>query len=206
MIENVTGLLTSHGGKVFDTICYALADAGYRLGAVVIDAAFFVPQSRQRVFIIGVAADAHIPAELVADMPTAPFHPRTLVAACKRQHDPIWWRLPIPPKRNSTLADIVEDEPTGVSWNTQATTERLIGMMSPTNIDKVEAARRAGKRMIGGLYLRIRPDADGNQGSAGGGSLRRRRRMPPGSDRRIQSSDDRDRRWRLGKIAAPVAA
>ena len=90
VIENVCGLLTSHIGKDFDAICDALADAGYRLGAVVIDAAFFVPQSRQRVFIIGVAADAHIPAELVADRPMAPFHPPALVAACQRQSQPIW--------------------------------------------------------------------------------------------------------------------
>ena len=85
VIENVTGLLTSHGGKDFDAICDALADAGYRFGAVVIDAALFVPQSRERVFIIGVDADAHIPAELVADGPMAPFHPPALVAACQRQ-------------------------------------------------------------------------------------------------------------------------
>ena len=55
VIENVTGLLTSHGGKDFDAICAALADASYRFGAVVIDAALFVPQSRERVFIV--AAD-----------------------------------------------------------------------------------------------------------------------------------------------------
>ncbi len=74
VIENVCGLLTSHGGKDFDAICDALADAGYRFGAVVIDAALFVPQSRERVFIIAVDADAHIPAELVADGPMAPRH------------------------------------------------------------------------------------------------------------------------------------
>ena len=49
-------------------------NADYRFGAVVIDAALFVPQSRKRVFIVAVDADAHIPAELVADGPTAiPF-------------------------------------------------------------------------------------------------------------------------------------
>ena len=46
VIENVCGLLTSHNGNDFDAICDALADAGYRFGAVVIDAALFVPQSR----------------------------------------------------------------------------------------------------------------------------------------------------------------
>ena len=65
VLENVTGLLTSHGGKDFDAICAALADAGYRFGVVMVDAALFVPQSRERVFVIGVDADAdaHIPAE-----------------------------------------------------------------------------------------------------------------------------------------------
>ena len=205
VIENVTGLLTSHGGKDFDAICDALADAGYRFGAVVIDAALFVPQSRERVFIVAVDADAHIPAELVADGPTAPFHPPTLVAACQRQRDPIWWRLPIPPKRNTIFADIIEDEPTGVRWHTQAETDRLLEMMTPVHLAKIETAKRAGRRMVGGLYRRIRPTRTA-KGPARGGPLRRRRRMPPGSDRRIQPSDDRDRRRRLGEIAASVAA
>ena len=192
VIENVTGLLTSHGGKDFDAICAALADAGYRFGAVVIDAALFVPQSRERVFIIGVDADAHIPAELVADGPMAPFHPPTLVAACQRQRNPLWWRLPVPPKRNTTLADIVEDEPTGVRWHTQVETDRLIGMMTPVHLAKLEAAKRAGRRMVGGLYRRIRDEAGGT-GPARGSPFRRHRRMPPGSDRRFQPADDRDR-------------
>ena len=119
VIENVCGLLTSHSGKDFDAISAALADAGYRFGAVVIDASLFVPLSRERVFVVAVDADAHIPAELLADGPTTPFHPPTLIAACQRQRDPIWWRLPVPPKRNTTLADIIEDEPTRVRWHTQ---------------------------------------------------------------------------------------
>jgi len=163
VIENVCGLLTSHGGKDFDGICGALVNEGYRFGAVTIDAVDFVPQSRERVFIIGVDADAHIPAELVADGPTAPFHPPTLVAACRRQRDPIWWRLPIPPKRNTTFADVIEDTPRGVSWHTKAETDRLLGMMSPIHLEKIEAERRSGKRRIGGLYRRIRPAADGTK-------------------------------------------
>jgi DNA (cytosine-5)-methyltransferase 1 len=163
VIENVCGLLTSHGGMDFDAVCDALGASGYRFGVVVIDAALFVPQSRERVFIVSVDADAHVPAELIADVPTTPFHPPTLVAACNRRRNPIWWRLPVPPKRNSTFADIFEDEPDGVRWHTEAETERLIGMMSLTNIAKVEAAKRAGKRMVGGLYRRIRPDADGKK-------------------------------------------
>jgi DNA (cytosine-5)-methyltransferase 1 len=156
VIENVTGLLTSHGGKDFDAICDALTDAGYRFGVIVIDAALFVPQSRKRVFIVAVDADAHIPAELVADGPMAPFHPPALVAACLRQKSqPIWFKLPTPPTQNSILADVLEDD-LSVPWNTQAKTAKLMGMMDVNNLPKLDAAKRAGKRMVKGLYRRTR--------------------------------------------------
>ena len=164
VIETVTGLLTSHGGKDFDAICDALTDAGYRFGAVVIDAAHFVPQSRERVFIVAVDAALPIPAELVADGPTAPFHSRAIITACKHQHAPLWWRLSVPPTRNTTFADIIEDEPKGVRWHTQAETDRLLGMMIPVHLEKIETAKRAGRRMVGGLYRRTRPDANGKKG------------------------------------------
>jgi DNA (cytosine-5)-methyltransferase 1 len=115
VIENVTGLLTSHSGADFDTICDALAEMGYRAGALVIDAKLFVPQSRERVFIIAVDAALPIPAELVTDRPTAPFHTSAIVAASQFQSNPIWWRLPIPPTRNTVFADLIEDAPTGVA-------------------------------------------------------------------------------------------
>jgi DNA (cytosine-5)-methyltransferase 1 len=163
VIENVTGLLTSHGGKDFDAICTALADADYRFGAVVIDATLFVPQSRPRLFIVAVDTDTQIPAELVADRPAGPFHSSVIIAACKRQRDPLWWRLSLPPKRNTTFADILEDEPTGVRWHTQAETEQLIGMMALPHLAKVEAAKRSGQRTVGALYRRIRPDGAGGK-------------------------------------------
>ena len=132
MIENVVGLkITSHGGKDFDAICDAVVKGRYRVGVVVIDAVLFVPQSRERVFIVAVDADTPIPPELVADKPGLPFHPPVLAKACNRQGSaPIWWRLPVPPSRNTTFADTVEDHPTGVGWHTKAETERLIEMMA----------------------------------------------------------------------------
>ena len=52
VVENVTGLLTSHGGADFTALCQALADEGYRFGALEIDAARFLPQSRPRMFVV----------------------------------------------------------------------------------------------------------------------------------------------------------
>ena len=156
VIENVCGLLTSHDGNDFDAICDALVDAGYRFGAVVIDAALFVPQSRKRLFIVAIDADAHVPAEVVADGPMAPFHPPALVAACQRQKSqPIWFTLPTPATQNSILADVLEDD-LSVLWNTQAKTAKLMGMMDANNFAKLDAAKRAGKRMVKGLYRRTR--------------------------------------------------
>ncbi len=51
VLENVCGALTSRGGEDFAEISEALATEGYRFGAVVIDAAHFIPQSRPRLFI-----------------------------------------------------------------------------------------------------------------------------------------------------------
>ena len=52
VIENVAGLLTSHGGADFTALCEALAGLGYHFGALEIDAAAFLPQSRPRLFVV----------------------------------------------------------------------------------------------------------------------------------------------------------
>jgi DNA (cytosine-5)-methyltransferase 1 len=57
-IENVTGLLSSHGGSDFAAISAALAGLGYRFGALEIDAARFVPQSRPRMFLLATRTPA----------------------------------------------------------------------------------------------------------------------------------------------------
>jgi len=53
LLENVPGFLTSRGGNDFLDACLALNDAGYSLDTFIIDALFFVPQSRRRMFIVG---------------------------------------------------------------------------------------------------------------------------------------------------------
>ena len=166
-LENVNGLVEPRGEAFFDLLCATLTDMGYRFGVLAIDAELFVPQSRPQIFVIAADAAIAIPASLVAAGPAAPFHSPNLVKACQRnaQHAPIWWRLPAPPPRNVTLADIIEDAPTGVSWRNKGDTDRLLAMMAPLHLAKVEEARRAslsaGKRMVGGYYRRMRDEAGG---------------------------------------------
>jgi DNA (cytosine-5)-methyltransferase 1 len=162
VLENVCGLITSHGGKDFDAISNAIEECGYRAGTVVIDASLFVPQSRERVFIIAVDAALPIPADLLAAKPMAPFHPSTLVAACGRQRDPIWWRFPVPPARNTIFADIIEDEPQGVRWHTEAETECLLEATSNLHQAKIMDAKGARHRVAGTAFRRMR-DIDGER-------------------------------------------
>src|ERR1700722_9899798 len=161
VLENVKGALTSHGGRDFAAIGTALANADYRFGAMLIDAVHFLPQSRPRLFVIAIDKSLAAPDDIFADQAVKEWHLPSVAAAYGKlsrqsQEAWIWWRLPPPPTRNSTFADILEDDPQGVRWNTEAETNRLLGLMGAANPAKVEAAKRAGKRMVGGLYRRTR--------------------------------------------------
>ena len=52
VLENVVGTITSHGGKDFRTLIRPISNSGYLVGAVVINAVHFLPQSRSRLFVI----------------------------------------------------------------------------------------------------------------------------------------------------------
>ena len=59
------------------------------------------------------------------------------------------------------LSDLVEESPKGVRWHTAAETRRLLDLMSPLNLSKVAAAKKSGKRMVGTVYKRTRPNGNG---------------------------------------------
>jgi DNA (cytosine-5)-methyltransferase 1 len=154
-IENVPDMLTSLGGADFDRTCNELTTAGYVYGAMVVDAALFVPQSRERLFVIAVDAGLPILSDLVAAGPAEPFHPPSLVKAMGRQKaKPIWFRLPIPPPHGLTLADIIDGS--GMDWNPPAKTAEIISMMEKPHLDRLARDQRAGKLVVRGLNWRTR--------------------------------------------------
>jgi len=161
MLENVCGAITARGGKDFAAIATAVIEAGYRFGALVVDAVWFVPQSRPRLFIFAIKRDAHIPPGLIDATPTDRWHPPSLLAAratlpAAVRQNWIWWRLPLPRKRKEVFSDVIEDDPTGVEWDSPTETIRLLAMMSDLNKQKVRAAKVSGRRIIGGVYKRTR--------------------------------------------------
>jgi DNA (cytosine-5)-methyltransferase 1 len=168
VLENVCGTLHSHDGKDFATICNAFQQAEYRVGALVIDAALFVPQSRPRLFIIGVRGDIEIPAGVTTDSAQAPWHSGALKKAYaklspKTKRNWLWWRLPLPGPRKKSFSDIIEENPGSVEWFSGEETKQLLAMMSDINRAKVTEAKKEGRRMIGGLYRRTRRDDYGRK-------------------------------------------
>ena len=168
VLENVCGTLTSHGGADFTAICSTFKECGYRYGAVIVDAALFVPHSRPRLFFIGVLQEASIPSELLNEEPSIQWHPNSLRFAQAALPDVIreswlWWNFPPPPRRKLTLTDIIEDDPTGVEWHTNEGTAALLAMMSPINRAKVERMKKLGRRIAGGIYKRTRFNESGQK-------------------------------------------
>ena len=66
LLENVAGLLSSHDGRDFAVVTQSLAELGYSVGWRVLNSQHFgVPQSRQRVFIVGCYQDRQGPLEIL---------------------------------------------------------------------------------------------------------------------------------------------
>ncbi|MEZ5403929.1 MAG: DNA cytosine methyltransferase [Bryobacteraceae bacterium] len=168
VLENVCGAITSHGGSDFAAIAGALHRGGYLFGALVIDAARFVPQSRPRLFVVAARRDLPTAAQLVDAVPGNCWYPRSLLTTCDSlppatKESWLWWRLPEPPPRTTRFSDMIEAEPGGVRWHTTAETQKLIGMMSPANRGKLDRAIRMGTRVVGGIYRRTRVDDKGRR-------------------------------------------
>jgi DNA (cytosine-5)-methyltransferase 1 len=151
VIENVVGLLTSHGGADFAALGAALGARGYRFGALEIDAASVLPQSRPRVFVVA-ARDA--PPALVGD---SPFHTRAVRAAHANLPEPlarrwVWWRLAAPPARNADLAAMLEPDD-AVDWHSARQTQHMLSLMGPLHRARLAMTRGPA---VGAVFRRTR--------------------------------------------------
>eukprot|EP01030_Chromulinospumella_sphaerica_P002099 gene2099-2053_t len=84
VLENVFGALTSRDGKDFELIAKAIASQGYLVGGMLIDAIHFLPQSRPRLFIVGVDAHLKLPEFSHTHTPNPAWHPAAMIRAHNR--------------------------------------------------------------------------------------------------------------------------
>jgi DNA (cytosine-5)-methyltransferase 1 len=157
VIENVAGLLY---GESFTGLCEALAALGMQFGALVIDAQYFLPQSRPRVFVV--AADSRLDCSAyIAHEAVKEWTPVGLRVAYKNLPDNLkelwrWWNLPTPTLKRPPLAKLIQKNPTDVTWHTKEETSYLLSLMSEKNRKKVRDAQRIGGGHIGFIYKRMR--------------------------------------------------
>lgn len=163
--ENVTGLISRNKGADFAAVLKRLAQLGYRVGALEIDAVTFLPQSRARLFVICLRDDLVMDG-LTTAKPTGPFHSQklqTFLASAPRdiKRNWIWWKHEAVNAAPPPLVQMMDTSP-DTTWLTQRDIKRLVSMMSEPSRARVEVAKRAGQPQIGMLYKRGRPDGKGN--------------------------------------------
>ena len=169
VIENVIGTINSQNGTDFLNIVNSLQELLYKTSAMTIDAVHFVPQSRPRIFIVGVDNRADISDIALEDVPISQWVSKSLATAHAGWDEAtkdrwFWPRLPSVVGSNRDLASILDDDDeTGVEWHSPDQTLRLIAMMSETNLGKLENARNAMKPVYGTIYKRTRRDRDGGK-------------------------------------------
>jgi DNA (cytosine-5)-methyltransferase 1 len=156
VLENVAGLLTSTAGGDFAAIGQAFAGRGYKFGAVEVNAADFLPQSRPRAFVIATR-------ESVGGLVTAGANDATSAAVRRAaaalpealKGNWLWWRLDPPPARNTILTDLLEPD-NAVAWRSAAETRALLDQMSPAHRVRLDAALKSGERVVAPVYRRVR--------------------------------------------------
>ena len=158
VIENVAGLATSNGGEDFTALCEALAGLGYTFGALEIDAALFLPQSRPRLFVIATKGLSARGLSLRA--PAALFHSKRIVEAHARLPFTLqacwrWWSLPAPPARSLELAALLEPDE-AVAWLSAARTSALAAALPPLHRRRLEAAAALQGRATAPVFRRMR--------------------------------------------------
>ena len=159
LLENVTGFLTSHDGRDFEDALIALIDLGYAVDAFVIDAARFVPQSRQRLFVIGIKTRESYVLNETPGFYESEARPLALASFILMHPDIAWCirQLPPLPKCSKRLAEILEDVPPNHQmWWSRQRCEYMLNQMSPKHRAQADSMIRENTIRYGTVFRRVR--------------------------------------------------
>ena len=148
--ENVVGLVSAAGGRYYVAVHDELTKRGYRVGAVMLDAASWLPQSRKRIFVVGIGGSADI-SSLVTDGPSW-CHPDPIVKVSSLVRDWVWWRMPPPEAVHTRIDDIVDFD---CPCDSDDMRQGKLSLISPEKLDEIRAISKAERRAFTG-YRRTR--------------------------------------------------
>jgi len=159
LLENVAGFLTSNNGNDLRDALIALNDLGYAVDALIIDAVRFVPQSRQRLFVIGSKARPERVREVSPLLLQSDVRPAALAEFIFLNPD-IGWSirsLPQLPPSSVCLDDVIEEVPLNSElWWSKERCEYLLNQMSEKHLAVAKRMILGSKFSYGTVFRRVR--------------------------------------------------
>lgn len=148
--ENVQGLISGNNGQNYLTLHKALNDLGYKCGALILNASNWIPQSRVRIFVVGVQAKLKTEA-YVSHEPTW-AHTKDIVKLAQRIDSFTFWSMPQPKKKLVDLSSLIDFS---VPYDDEETMERNLALITEKHWQKVKQAEELGHKVFAG-YKRTR--------------------------------------------------
>ena len=163
LLENVMGWLYSNGGEDFYATVKSLNRLGYVCDVFMLDARSFVPQSRPRLFVVGVRSDVEL-----GDPAYLKYRSKRLLPARLRNliigsHEIQWRHFNVPeppPYKDSGLSEhIIERIPPDDSrWWHKEMVHKHLAMMSPSHLARVKHLARQEAESFRTFFRRRRSE------------------------------------------------
>lgn len=157
LLENVEGFLTSNKGKDITDALMTLNELGYSVDIMLIDASHFVPQSRVRLFIVGVKGfNPHniFEQDMILSRKTE-ARPNKIIAYIRKNSQINWYINDTPslPKRTVRLEEVIDFD--ALWWNRERT-DYLFNQMHDHHKTKVQTFMSQKKWTYGTAFRRMR--------------------------------------------------
>ena len=159
LLENVPGFLTSNDGNDFRDALLALNRLGYAVDSFIIDAARFVPQSRQRLFVVGTKNKTTSELNDTPKFYQSECRPAALADFILWNPEINWAirQLPPLPLLSPKLTDIILDlSPNSKAWWSRERCDYLLNQMSQKHRTQAEAMMAGNTISYGTVFRRVR--------------------------------------------------
>ena len=143
LLENVTGFASSHGGRDIHEALNRLNELGYSCDVFTIDARHFVPQSRPRMFVVGIKG--RLPGDAACDLPpVSDIRPAWVWRLYEKNKDlrMHFVKLPALPPGPKDLSGLIERmSPDDSHWWDDHRTEAFIRSLSQIQAERFDRLR-----------------------------------------------------------------
>jgi DNA (cytosine-5)-methyltransferase 1 len=162
LLENVSGWLKSNQGADFTLTIQALNELGYSCDVYALDAIRFTPQSRLRIFVLGVRTEKpNMNLEKLLRRPNS-LATKALKETIRKNYKLSWNILDVPlppPKFTTGLCTIIETLPVNdPRWWDKTEVDRHMSMMDSSHLERVISLSKQNSISYRTMYRRRRHD------------------------------------------------